>query len=230
MKKLARLIAVLAVFAAGCVTALPTPSGAPEVTIHAPRKYVANLFANAYSNDGFTVKTANDFTLVVEKPNQSLAASLLFGSRFSGTPNVRVSLSFADTNDGTHVRARVEAVTNPGSGFEQTTDLSGTAGDLLKQFQMVKAELEGGAVGVRFDHALKVTEVVAGSPAAQAGIAIGDEITSIGGVAMSSYEAAAIALRGDPGTPVTIDVKRTGSPMSFSITRRIRADIYGKTQ
>lgn len=204
------------------------PAGHPEVEIRIDKKTVIDTLANGYSASGFTIKTVNDYSLVVEKSDPSLASSLLFGSRFSGTPNVRVTFNVADAGSTTHVAAQVQMVTNPASGFENVTDISGSARELQKQLTEMKAALEAGVVGIRFGKDLVITDVTPGSPADAAGMKLGDKIQKVAGQIVSTYEGAIALIRGEPGSPVEILVARNGVPTSYALTRKRYSELYGK--
>jgi len=128
----------------GCATPqrINTASGRPEVTIHAPKKSLIDRIANGYSRSGYQIKTVNDYSIVAERPSQSTAAALLLGSNFTRTPNERVTVSFSEVPEGTLIQARVEMVTNPGSGYENVTDFSGGAVQLQNQLEQLKASVE----------------------------------------------------------------------------------------
>lgn len=86
---------------------------------HAKEAIIATFLQAQYQ-----IVRDSDFQLVLDRPAQdSFAAQLLFGSRFNGVPNARVMLTFLGDNPTT-VNARMMVVTNPGSGFEQTTDIT----------------------------------------------------------------------------------------------------------
>jgi carboxyl-terminal processing protease len=71
--------------------------------------------------------------------------------------------------------------------------------------------------------AFKVTRVLSGTPAAQAGVRAGDQITAVGGTSTAnmSFNDLTAAVRGDPGTAVTITVIHLGSstPVDITMTR-----------
>lgn len=177
---------------------------------------------------GFTIKTVNEYSLVVEKPSDSKAAAFFFGTGFNGTPNQRITLNFAGTNEQTHIRGRAEIVSNPGSAFEKTMDMSGNATGLQKDLTDVKALLESGVVGVDFGKDLILTAVAAGGPAERAGMKKGDKIQKVGGQPVTTFDDASKLLKGDPGSTVEVVVSRGGAESSFSLTRDTRASVYGK--
>ena len=123
----------------GCATQqkLTTASGHPEITIRAPKKVVIDRIANHYSSAGYQIKSVNDYTLVVEKPSDSAMAAALYGPR-----SYRVTLSFSEQSGNTHVQARVEWVSNSGTGHEDLTDVSYGAADVQNDLEKLKADLE----------------------------------------------------------------------------------------
>lgn len=139
---------ILATLLLGCASAqqISLPSGRPEIDIRSDKKVVIDAIANMYSRAGYAIKTVNDFSLVVDKPDTSVGSSILFGSRFAPTQNMRVSLNFSGMGDSTHILGRVEVVTNPGSGFEKVTDLSANALFVQNTLAEAKHLLEDGIV------------------------------------------------------------------------------------
>ena len=73
--------------------------------------------------------------------------------------------------------------------------------------------------GLSVDEGAYVVEVTDGSPAAEAGIEVGDVITSIGGEAVTSADSAILAVRShDIGDTVEVVVMRGDREMSFEVT------------
>src|SRR5205807_4917513 len=65
----------------------------------------------------------------------------------------------------------------------------------------------------------KVTKVVGGSPASQAGLQTDDVITSIDGTRITSMSSFVVALRAHhPGDAVTIEIMRGAAPQTMVIT------------
>jgi S1-C subfamily serine protease len=222
---------LLVVFLADCVTTQrqTLPAGHPEVDVHIAKGVAIEAIANMYSAAAFTIKTVNDYSLVVEKPDSSMAAGLLFGSKLASTPNVRVTISFAGVGDMVHIQGRVEMVTNPGSAYEHVTDISASAMDLQKSFEESKAMFEGGAIGIGLGRDLVITQVVHASPAEAAGIHQGDKIEQVAGESVSTYERANALIRGVPGSSVQIVVSRSGGARTtYTVERKRWADLYGR--
>lgn len=66
-----------------------------------------------------------------------------------------------------------------------------------------------------------VTEVIAGGPAARAGVLIGDRIASIDGASASTFGPAAAfdLINGDEGTSVRLTLNRAGAPVDLTVRR-----------
>jgi membrane-associated protease RseP (regulator of RpoE activity) len=205
-----------------------TPSGRPEIDIRIDKKTAMDAIANLYSRGGYTIKTVNEYSLVVEKPEDSMGAALLFGSRFATTPNSRVSLNFSEFGGTTHIQGRVEMVTNPGSGYENVSDLSGNATALQQTLVQAKALMEGGVIGFQIDHGLNVTEVIPNSPAESAGIRRGDKLLKIAGTLVFLYEDASKLLLGEADSDITITMSRDGTKTDYTVRRKKWMDVYGK--
>ncbi|RWL80669.1 MAG: hypothetical protein EOR67_30975 [Mesorhizobium sp.] len=82
---------------------------------------------SAYLGRGFQIVRDSDLQLVMDRPaKDNFGAQLVFGSQWNVVPNSRLSLTFLGNNP-TQVNAQLAIVTNPGSGFEQVTDLTNNA-------------------------------------------------------------------------------------------------------
>ncbi|HTW90487.1 MAG TPA: PDZ domain-containing protein [bacterium] len=77
------------------------------------------------------------------------------------------------------------------------------------------------------DHGVLVTEVADGSPAAKAGVEVGDVITSLDGAAASDGSALRWAVRDRPGQRVTLKVRRRGREKALDVTLATREEAVG---
>lgn len=126
-----------------------TPSGplAPnDFTFNAPRAKTKEAIVAAFLPRNYQIVRDSDLQLVMDRPvNDNFGAQLLFGSKFNGVPNARVMLTFLGDNP-TSVNARLFIVTNPGSGFEQQTDITNNAdgrATIAKSMATAQAALAG---------------------------------------------------------------------------------------
>lgn len=124
-----------------------TESGKPEVTVDGvPYDKTKSAFIEAMIERGYNLMDDSSHRLVFEKEESSLGASLAYGSQFDHTPAWRVSYTLLrKSDDATRVIADCRIVTNEGSGFEKTTDLSKdkSSVDLFRMMQELEASLEG---------------------------------------------------------------------------------------
>jgi carboxyl-terminal processing protease len=72
------------------------------------------------------------------------------------------------------------------------------------------------------DGKLRVSAVASGSPAARAGVRKGDELLAVDGLAVSGSEVVEVGrrLEGDPGTRVTLKLRRGSREWSKKVVRR----------
>ena len=92
---------------------------------------------------------------------------------------------------------------------------------------MIKMDAQFGGLGIQIairDKVLTVMTPISGTPADRAGIQSGDQIVKINGKSTAgiSIEEAVSKLRGEPGTDVTITIRRRGEKdLDYTITRGI---------
>jgi len=93
-----------------------------------------------------------------------------------------------------------------------------------QQYQQEVSQLSGKVAGIgvlvtQANGQLTVERVIAGSPAAGAGVLAGDQITAVDGTSTSgmTFDQLAAVIRGDPGTQVTISVIHPGAATSVDI-------------
>ncbi|MGZ4332871.1 MAG: S1C family serine protease [Gaiellaceae bacterium] len=133
----------------------------------------------------------------------------------SGGPLIDVA-----TNTVIGINDQIESDTNDsaGVGFAVPIDASKNAAQTLIAGGTVKHAY----VGVRIEDAsggAKVTKVVSGSPAAKAGLKVGDVVTSFDGKTVSSADDLTAAVSAaKPGNTVNVTVRRGGSTKQLSVT------------
>jgi len=112
----------------GCTIIQPpnTPSGKPEIVFPAgiQKQKIRDLLVQAFSNKGFEVKRADEYSILLGRRSNSLAGVIVFGSGYDGVPEMRVNISTVDTVEGVRAIFALSYVTNPGSAFEKVTDVS----------------------------------------------------------------------------------------------------------
>ena len=138
----ARLLAILTVgmCISACATVqtepLNTPSGKSEVTLTAEheRATVAYIMNDAL-NRGYTIRKQTDSMIMMERPITEVMYRVLFGSRYNSTPNPRVIFNIINNGDRTRIVGDIAIVTNPGSGYEYSNQI--TTGLAVQQTQDV---------------------------------------------------------------------------------------------
>lgn len=130
---------------ASCATPVQhnTPSGKPEVTIESSDTgEIKSQLVNRMIDRGYTITRDTDYLIAFDRPVDAagggLMVGLLFGSRYDGTPNARISFTLSKMGDRVRVVADMRIVTNPGSAFERTTEVNQNA-DSLGVFDMLRS-------------------------------------------------------------------------------------------
>jgi putative serine protease PepD len=117
---------------------------------------------------------------------------------------------------------------NAGVGFAVPIDPSKTVAQTMISGGTVKHAYLGVAVAPR--GAAKISCVVAGGPAASAGVKAGDVITSLDGKSVTNYDSLTSAvLAAKPGEKVAITVTRNGSTQNLSVTLANRPSTASNT-
>ena len=119
-------ILLSALLAMGCADQVThqTPSGKPEVTIAGRVGDQARaLIAGRMVDAGYNMRSGSDSMLVFDKPNSTVMAAVLFGSRYAGTPNARITYTVIEAGAVTRVVASLAMITNPGSAFERASPM-----------------------------------------------------------------------------------------------------------
>jgi len=115
------------IFLCACaIKPLPTASGRPEVTFP-PSMSVAqvrDLLVNHFANRGFDIKRSDQHSLLFTRIDDSVGARLVFGTRFGGNPELRINATTVQTEDGIRVILGPSYVSNPGTAFEKSQDVS----------------------------------------------------------------------------------------------------------
>ena len=125
---------------------LATPSGNPEIVVpNATRKAVIDRIVASKLEKGMQIKSVSDYGVVVgKKMDNNLMASLVYGSRYDSTPEGRITYSVVEVPEGIRVFSRTEIVTNPGSAFEQVSDVTqNVSGQMQAELESLRAIFDG---------------------------------------------------------------------------------------
>ena len=110
---------------------------------------------------------------------------------------------------------------NVGIGFAIPIDVAAKSAAAIVQGKQVQTGYLGVSVGdaPNGQNGAVVQDVASGSPAAKAGLQVGDQVTAIDGQAVQSSADTVAAIRDHkPGDKVTITVNRNGNPTTISAT------------
>jgi hypothetical protein len=141
----AALAAVLMLGGCGTPVTHATGSGKVEVAINgaAPEAIKAAL-VNKMLNSGYRITKDTAYEIAFDRPTDNIAVAVLLGSKYDAQPNARVSYFIASTPPLVRVVADIAIITNPGSGFEQRTEMNGSQDSVRVQALLdeIKASLE----------------------------------------------------------------------------------------
>jgi len=139
------LSAAMALALGGCAgprTGTVPYAGPPEaVVLGATKKQVIDLLVRKKLEKRMQVRDVTEYGFTtVAKIEGDFLASLAYGSRYDSTPAARVQYNLVDVPGGVKIFVRAEIVTNPGSGFERTTDVTTSAGaEIRRELEEVQA-------------------------------------------------------------------------------------------
>jgi hypothetical protein len=129
-KRALKFIAIMAGIASlsGCAAPVQhnTPSGKVEAVMPATTDQVKSALVSMMVNTGYNISKDTPYLIAFDKPSDNIMASVLLGSKYDATPNVRVTFMFAPQGLATRVIADFAIITNPGSAFERITPLNGS--------------------------------------------------------------------------------------------------------
>ncbi len=139
---------ILPFFLSACATPVThsTPSGKPEVTISGVSKStVKDALTDMMMDNQYTLTTSSESMLIFDRPIENSAMAYMFSSKLNRNPTFRVSYNVASTKKGIRVIADYNAVSNPGSGYENKTSLIGHPNTKNIQYELnaLKNEMEG---------------------------------------------------------------------------------------
>lgn len=125
--KIPAVVFAIALFCASPLYAkgIDHASGKPEVTIQGSSKQrITDSLSEIMADNGYSIKSIDEYNLVFGKKIDSFAASFMYGSNFNVKPEARITYSLINVPGGVRVIATIEMVSNPGTGFESADDIS----------------------------------------------------------------------------------------------------------
>ncbi|MBI4243110.1 MAG: hypothetical protein HY606_03380 [Planctomycetes bacterium] len=136
---------IISFFTVSCATTiqhLSTPTGKPEVTIsNVSKKAIVDRLTNIMIDRGYNVKEITEYKAAYSKRMESVSAAIWYGSKYDSTPEARITFDTVETQANIRIVATLQMVTNPGSAFERTTDLSKNTPD-AHNFQDILSNLK----------------------------------------------------------------------------------------
>jgi hypothetical protein len=216
--------------------AASTPSGLPEaVFTDTTLADAEGKIASACMDKGWQITTQTTNQVTCQVPfggfKQALAGALL-GNSYSTPPNVFAAFSMAQVGPNVRVQARAWMETQMAFGQVRTMqyDDSKSKTGLMSFLTAAGAQLPNGTVfntpWIGFTNrkddtsALNVTHIFTGSPAQQALLAIGDQITAVNGKTFKSMADFANRLAKIRDATYTLTVMRAAQPVTLTVTRR----------
>ena len=190
-------------------TSASVQPGQTVVAIGSPFGLAETMTAGIVSATNRTITAPNGFSIT-----GAIQTDAAINHGNSGGPLIDVA-----TNTVIGINDQIESDTNDsaGVGFAVPIDASKSVAQTLIAGGTVQHAWLG--VGLARGGAARVTKVVAGSPAAKAGLKAGDVVTSFNGKTVSSADdlSAAVAAA-KPGETVGVTVQRGGSTKHLSVT------------
>ena len=142
------LLALLVILLSACAAPAPrlqTTSGNPEIVIpDVSKKQVINQIVSSKLEKGMQIKNVSDYGVTVSKRiDNSLMASLLYGSSYDSNPELRITYNVVEQGAAVKVFSRAEIITNPGSSFEKSSDVTRNfASQMQSELEQLKSKLE----------------------------------------------------------------------------------------
>ncbi|XGB40244.1 MAG: hypothetical protein LVT47_06005 [Cyanobacteria bacterium LVE1205-1] len=122
---------------------LQTECGNPEIVIEGvTKKQVIDQIVSSKLEKGMQIKNVNDYGVTVSKRiDDSFIASLLYGSRYDSYPEARITYNVVEQGASVKVYSRIEIITNPGSGFEKSSDVTAShATQMQSELEQLKGK------------------------------------------------------------------------------------------
>jgi len=154
------------------------------------KKQVMDAVVKHMVENGYNIMTANDYQIVFKTDLKGFVPTLFFGTRFNGTPEMRVYINFVQMNQDLTLTGESKIISNPNSGYEKAT--AGDYQTVQPILDEIRFKFNGGyRLGFYFntkktDGCYKVVGVLKNSGVEKAGIKIDDEVESVNGESVKS--------------------------------------------
>jgi S1-C subfamily serine protease len=180
------------------VVAIGSPFGLPET-----------MTAGIVSATNRTITAPNQFSIT-----GAIQTDAAINHGNSGGPLIDTA-----TNTVIGINTQIESDTNDNAGIGFAVPIDSAKN--VAQTLIAGGKVQHAYVGVRIKDVpggAQITQIVAGSPAAKAGLKVGDVVTSFDGKPVTSAdELTAVVSGAKPGETVTVTVKRDGATKHLSV-------------
>ncbi len=185
------------------VVAIGSPFGLPE-----------SMTAGIVSATNRTITAPNQFSIT-----GAIQTDAAINHGNSGGPLIDTA-----TNTVIGVNDQIESDTNDNSGVGFSVPINSSKA--AAQTLIAGGKVQHAYVGVRIqdvDGGAKISQIVAGAPAAKAGLKVGDVITSFDGKTIGSADdLTAAVFHAKPGEKVSVTITRNGNTQHLSLTLAVQ--------
>jgi hypothetical protein len=202
MKKILIIIASFVLLSSVCLGA-NQQAASTEITGF-DKKPITDELVKTMMDEGYNIKTTNDYQMVFCKDLTDFKSMFFLGSKFNGTPEMRITFNIVQLDKIVKITADAKAVTNPNSGFERYTQVNPQ--NIQPLLDNIKFKFNGAMMyGLKVDqekvdNCFEITYIYKNSNCEKAGIQVGDLIVAINDVKTSKikYKQAMDCLRFEP--------------------------------
>jgi putative serine protease PepD len=184
--------------------------GESVVAIGSPFGLAETMTAGIVSATNRTITAPNQFSIT-----GAIQTDAAINHGNSGGPLIDV-----ETNTVIGVNDQIESDTNDNSGVGFSVPINSSKD--AAQTLIAGGKVQHAYVGVRIqdvDGGAKITQIVAGAPAAKAGLKVGDVVTNFDGKTIGSADdLTAAVFQAKPGEKVSVTIQRNGSTKQLSLT------------
>jgi putative serine protease PepD len=184
--------------------------GQTVVAIGSPFGLAETMTAGIVSATNRTITAPNQFSIT-----GAIQTDAAINHGNSGGPLIDVN-----TNTVIGINDQIESDTNDNSGVGFAVPINSSKS--TAQTLIAGGHVQHAYVGVRIqdvDGGAKITNIVAGAPAAKAGLKVGDVVTSFDGKPVGSADdLTAAVFQAKPGEKVAVTITRNGSTQHLTLT------------